>query len=432
MTEFLEKIDLEKLLTRLQSFAVEPQTWIQVAILLGCILFAWLAGRIIRKRLTERPPALFEKLSARIRAHRQLSPFRLVLLPTLWLATYLYNQLGNPCALLKASTLIFTTFVLLTLPTKFIRSRFWMRLITGGLFLIAVLYILGLQDDVVDFLKARRIPLVPWDITLFKLLSGFFTLVLLLWLAGVFSRFAVTRIEKLPEVPPTLRVLIGKVAHFAIFALAIIISIQAFGIPLGALAVFGGALGLGVGFGLQKVVSNLFSGLIILLDKSVKPGDVIEIGGTYGWINSLRTRYVSVITRDNKEHLIPNEDLITQPVINWSFTNRLVRLKAPIGVAYNSDVRKVIDLCVEAAESFERVLTDPPPRCLLRGFGDNSIDLELRFWIQDPSNGTANITSEVLLAVWDRFQEHDIEIPFPQRDVHIRSGEALPVPKATR
>ena len=138
----------------------------------------------------------------------------------------------------------------------------------------------------------------------------------------------------------------------------------------------------------------------------------------------MRMRYVSVITRDNKEYLVPNEDLITQPVVNWSFTNRLVRLKAPIGISYDSDVRKAIEICKTAANENPRVSKSPAPKCLLIGFGDSAIDLQLRFWIEDPNNGVRNITSEILLEIWDRFKEEGITIPFPQRDVHIRTGRS--------
>ncbi len=157
------------------------------------------------------------------------------------------------------------------------------------------------------------------------------------------------------------------------------------------------------------------------MDRSIKPGDVIAVDNTYGWINHLGARYASVITRDGIEHLIPNEELITQRVENWSYSNDLVRLRIPIGISYNSDPRKAIELCVEAAQMVPRVQLQPEPRCQVMGFGDSSVDLELRVWINDPQNGRANVISEVLLEVWDRFHEHDIEIPFPQRDLHVRS-----------
>lgn len=157
------------------------------------------------------------------------------------------------------------------------------------------------------------------------------------------------------------------------------------------------------------------------MDRSIKPGDVIAVGTSFGWINHPGARYTSVITRDGIEHLIPNEELITQRVENWSYSDDPVRLRIPIGIAYDSDPRTAIKLCVEAAEMVPRVQLKPEPRCQLRGFGDSSLDLELRVWINDPSNGRANVISEVLLEVWDRFHEHGIEIPFPQRDLHLRS-----------
>jgi small-conductance mechanosensitive channel len=184
----------------------------------------------------------------------------------------------------------------------------------------------------------------------------------------------------------------------------------------------------GIGFGLQKVVSNLISGFILLSDGSVKPGDVVQIGEVYGWISSLKTRYVSVVTRDGIEYLIPNEDLITQQVINWSYSNSRVRLKVPFGVSYKSDPHQVQALVLSAMHALPRVLKTPPPVCLLQGFGDSSVDMELRVWINDPKNGVANLKSEVLFAVWDTLKENGIEIPFPQRDVHIISQ---PNPKPT-
>ena len=187
--------------------------------------------------------------------------------------------------------------------------------------------------------------------------------------------------------------------------------------------VFSGAIGLGIGFGLQKVFSNLISGVILLWDRSVKPGDVIAIGETYGWINALSARYVSVITRDGIEHLIPNEELISQRVENWSFSNRLVRLRVAIGVAYQTDVKRAIELIMEAASEVDRVLSDPTPACHLTDFGDNAVNLERRIWINDPRNGLANVKSAILLGIWDKFNKFGISFPFPQRDIHIKSIE---------
>jgi small-conductance mechanosensitive channel len=211
-----------------------------------------------------------------------------------------------------------------------------------------------------------------------------------------------------------------KASRLFLYVVAILISLKTSGVDLSALAFFSGALGLGLGFGLQKVISNLVSGVIILLDKSIKPGDVIEIDGTYGWINTLRTRYVSVLTRDRKEILIPNEDFVTNKVVNWSFSDTFVRIKANVGISYDTDVDQAIECCIRAAESIPRVVGHPAPKCLLVAFGDSSIDLQIRFWINDANEGVANVRSAVLLQVWREFKENNIEIPFPQREIRMK------------
>jgi small-conductance mechanosensitive channel len=193
------------------------------------------------------------------------------------------------------------------------------------------------------------------------------------------------------------------------------------GIDLTALAVFGGAIGVGLGLGLQKVVSNFISGVILLLDKSIKPGDVIEISNTYGKINKLAARYTSVISRDGREHLVPNEDIITQPVINWTFSSNRVRRHLPVNVSYKADIEKAMNLMMQAANETPRVIKNPEPRVLIKSFGDNGVDLELRMWIIDSENGVSNIASDVYLQIWHKFNEEGIEFPYPQRDIHIVS-----------
>jgi small-conductance mechanosensitive channel len=205
-----------------------------------------------------------------------------------------------------------------------------------------------------------------------------------------------------------------------LYTASVVLVLTYLGLDLTVFALFSGALGLGLGFGLQKVFANLVSGFILLADKSIKPGDVIQLGDRYGWINFLGSRYVSVITRDATEHLIPNENLITGEVVNWSYSHNQVRLKVPVGVAYGSDLEKVRDLMFQAAEDTERVLKDPKPSFRLMGFGDNTINVELRVWINDPQHGIHSVKSELFWDFWRRFKEHGIEIPYPQRDIHLK------------
>lgn len=295
------------------------------------------------------------------------------------------------------------------------------RVIASIAWIVAALNITGLLHPTLEVLDRLAVSVGDVRLSLLLVIKAVAMLGLLLWGAGVIGRMVEHRLSVASSMTPSMRVLLSKLTRFGLIIVAVAAGLNMVGIDLTAFAVFSGAIGVGVGFGLQKVVSNLVSGLILLMDKSIKPGDVIAIGETYGWITALNARFVSVVTRDGVEHLIPNEDLITGRVENWSFTDSLVRLKIPVGVAYNTDVRQAIALCIEAAAKTRRVVSQPPPNCLLRGFGDSSVDLEIRFWITDPSGGVSNVRSDVLLNVWDAFRENGIEIPFPQRDIHVKS-----------
>jgi small-conductance mechanosensitive channel len=243
--------------------------------------------------------------------------------------------------------------------------------------------------------------------------------VLLLWAATTAARFVSDRIKTVAQLTPTLQILLGKIVQFVFIAMAVLLALQVMGIPLTAFAIFGGAIGIGVGLGLQKAASNVISGLMLLMDKSVKPGDVVSVGDTFGWVTSLGGRYVGVRTRDGIEHLIPNEVFVSHGVENWSYTERAVRLKMPFGVSYDTDPHAAIAVAIEAAKAVERVLEDPEPTCLLTGFGDSALNLELRIWINDPENGVGNVKSEVFLKLWDGFKTSGIAIPYPQHDVHL-------------
>jgi small-conductance mechanosensitive channel len=340
-------------------------------------------------------------------------------------ALALFQKQGWEVYLLKPFALAVSAYSVFKGFSGAVKNRFWMRLGAWIIFVLLGLHIFGILGPVAEALESMGFALGETRISLLSLLKGIGVLVVLLWVSSLLNRLSKNRIATLPEVNPSMQVLLEKVIQVSLLMIVVMASLSTAGLNLSSLTLFGGAIGLGIGFGLQKVISNLVCGIILLLDRSIKPGDVIEIEGTYGWINSLRARYVSVITRDGKEHLIPNEDLVTQKVVNWSFTDTNVRMRIPVGVSYDTDVRKAMAQCVEAGTAESRVLKDPAPVCHVTGFGDNSVDLELRVWITDPVNGFGNVRSAVLLGIWDRFQENGIEIPFPQRDLHIRNPEAL-------
>lgn len=249
--------------------------------------------------------------------------------------------------------------------------------------------------------------------------KALFVIGALLWLSQWLARLAEMGLNRLPQLRPSLRVLWAKIIRIILVALAVMIGLNALGIDLTALAIFSGTLGLGIGFGLQKVFSNLISGIILLIDNSIKPGDVIAIGDTYGWVNKIGARYVSLLTRDGKEHLIPNETLITQQVENWSYSNSNVRLHVPISISYDSDVSLAKGLMLQVAKAHRRVLTAPEPMVFVTALGDNGIEFVLFVWINDPVNGELNIKGEILEKIWREFKESGVSVPFPQRDLHL-------------
>ena len=347
----------------------------------------------------------------------------IVLWSTITVAALTGPLLGVDTPIFRFFAYLGGTWMLIGLMTSLIGDPFWVKSIASIGYLITGLFSLTLMDDSIRLLHDLRFTIGSITISAWGVLSGLIAFALTLWLSLALARGIEAQVHRLPRLSPSVKVLITKIVRIVFIVVATVVTMSSMGVDLSALTVLGGGIGLGVGFGLQKVVSNFISGILLLIDNSVKPGDVIEIDGTYGWINNLRARYASVITRDGTEHLIPNEDLITQRVINWSFTNKLVRMKVPIGVSYNADPHQCIQLVIAAAQSVERVLNDPAPICHVLGFGDSAVDLELRFWISDPSNGVTNVKSAVLLNVWDAFKANQIEIPYPQRDLHIRSSE---------
>ncbi|MGE0845461.1 MAG: mechanosensitive ion channel family protein, partial [Flavobacteriaceae bacterium] len=278
---------------------------------------------------------------------------------------------------------------------------------------------LGLLQPTLAALDSVQFSLGETSYSLLSLVKALLFVTVLLWLATRAGKLTELGLKRSSDLTPSATVLISKIVRIVLIIVAVFVAMSLAGIDLTGIAVLSGAIGVGIGFGLQKVVSNLVSGFILLLDKSIKPGDVIEIGDTFGWIGSLGARYVSVVTRDGKEYLIPNEDLITQQVINWSFSNAQVRIEVRFGVSYEADPHKVRELCVEAVRELKRVLPKPDPVCHVYEFGDSSVNYLLRFWIEDPALGVSNIRGQVLLALWDAFKREGIEIPYPKRDVHI-------------
>ena len=306
--------------------------------------------------------------------------------------------------------------------TRLIKSPSLRKTVRYGAWTYVTLRILNLLDPAEQLLDSAGFSVGEIRLSLLLLIQALVILGVLITVARFFTSTTASRIKQNEDISPSMQVLIVKGAQIAFYGAAFFLGVHALGIDLTGLAVLSGAIGVGLGFGLQKVVSNLVSGVIILLDKSIKPGDVISLGDTFGWINALGARYVSVITRDGREYLIPNEDLITGQVVNWSHSNDFVRLDIHFGTAYHDNPHDVRRIAIEAAQSVDRVLAHKNTVCHIVGFGDSSVDYVLRFWIQDPTGGLTNIRGKVYLALWDAFAEHGISIPFPQREVTMFNG----------
>ncbi|HZD26719.1 MAG TPA: mechanosensitive ion channel domain-containing protein [Alphaproteobacteria bacterium] len=419
---------LERLRDWLVHDVLAPATLVQLVLVL---LLAG-AGRLLHPPLRRLVAQAFtrSRLEARlIRLDRALQALAgpLVTMVLLWLATGFAQRLGLEGGLLRIAATLLTAWVVIRLISGLAGDSAVTRLIGLLAWTVAALNILGLLDLTLSLLDSAALSFGTLRISVLTVVKGVLALGVLLWASVAVSGLLERRIRALPDFTPSVQALLVTLTRVVLIATAVIAAISSVGIDLSVLAVFTGALGVGLGFGLQKVVGNLVSGVILLLDKSVKPGDVIELGDTYGWVNTLGARYTSIITRDATEHLIPNEDLITQRVVNWSFTSKQVRQHASIGIAYTADLHKAMALCEQAALDTPRVLNVPAPRCLLTGFGDSSVDLQLRYWINDPEEGISNLRSDVLLRVWDLFHEHGIEIPYPQRDLHLRSPAVVRV-----
>ena len=273
--------------------------------------------------------------------------------------------------------------------------------------------IMEVLDSVAFMIGSRRISLLGVIQTGVALLALYAAVRLV-------TRLISASIRHAANLDPTQRLLAEKLATVVVIVIAFFIAIDLTGIDLTALAIFSGAFGLAVGFGLQKTVGNLFAGIILLMDRSIKPGDVIVVGDSFGTVSKIGVRAVSVVTRDGKEHLIPNEELMTREVENWSYSNPNVRLHIPVGVAYDCDLALAQRLMVQAACEAKRVLKSPSPSVWLRAFGENAVEHDILAWIPDPEAGVGSVQSEILSRLWQLFREHGIDIPRPQRDIRVK------------
>jgi small-conductance mechanosensitive channel len=405
---------------------------IQIPALLLTAGIAWLLCRPIRAWLAASLNRVQESTHLGwLEHHRPWVIDRLIPLVTpiawvtgLWISVSIAGQVGWPHAVAEIAINLVLAWLVIRLAADVVPNAALAQLIAVLAWVVAALNIVHLLGPTLDLLDRAAILVGGLRVSLLTVVKGVLSLTVLLWAATVVSALFERRMTRVSEITPRARVLLGKLLKTTLVILAVVLSLTSIGVDLSTFALFTGALGVGVGLGLQRTVSNLFSGIVLLLDKSIKPGDVIDVGGTYGWVASLGARYVAVETRDGTEFLIPNEDIITHQVINWSHNDDRVRLKIPLRVPHDSDLDQVMKLMLEAAAVPSRVLASPSPNVLIMAFGESAIELELRFWIADAQNGVHNVKSQILYGIWQLFQQQGIQIPYPKRDLYLHSSPA--------
>jgi small-conductance mechanosensitive channel len=327
--------------------------------------------------------------------------------------------------LLSIAAKLALAWLIIRLVTSVIRNSTLVRLVSLSAWLVAALSIVGQLDPVIEALDSVAIVVGGLRLTPLLLIKLGVLLIAALWLTNITSNFVESRITQSSDLTPSLQVLLVKMIRVGLMVFAVAVVLSAVGINLSALAIFSGAAGVGIGFGLQKIVANFISGIILLVDKSVKPGDLVTIGDSSGRISAMKTRYISVAAGDGREFLIPNEDLVTQKVTNWTYTDKNTLVKVLFGTNYDADPRLVCKLAIETAAGAPRALKNKPPNCILTEFAESGMKFSLTFWIADP-DGMDNVKSDVMLALWDTFRRENIKVAYPVREILVRGG-ALPV-----
>jgi len=414
-------------LAQLLTLARAPQFWWQ----LGVLVLAAVVASLINQRLQAllAPQARVPGLRhVAIRSlQRLLWPLSMLLLVILGRAVLAHYTLH--VILLDVAVPIFLALAVVRLCVYVLRKAFTVNPLLKSsenalallVWAVVILYLLGWLPGVLQGLDSMAMQLGDTRISVLDVLQLLVVVAiaftLAIWLSEVINR----SMHSTAGISPSMQVGISKFSRFALITVAFLFALNAVGINLSSLAIFGGALGVGLGVGLQRIASNFISGFILVFDRSIKPGDVVTVGQNFGWVQELRSRYVVLRNRQGVDTLIPNENLITSEVVNWSFVDRNVRVTIPVQISYDDDPEQAMTLMLTCAYASPRVLHEPEPTVRFLAFGDNGLNLELRVWIEDPENGFGAVKSDLNLAIWKAFKAAGITIPYPQRDLHIKS-----------
>jgi small-conductance mechanosensitive channel len=405
----------------------------QLLVILASVAGAGAAARVLRRWVTSRVTQFDAHSWQRgfVEGCLLQAPYVLALLLCLVFRALMASR-GADSSLISTAMQLLVALIVIRLLMYLLRlslgPRSWLKTwetrITFFIWIAVSLKLVGWFDDIESFLD--HIDLLPGkaSFSLWSLIKGLVVITGFVLITSIASRAIERRVMALDGVALSTRIGITKFTYFFLVGLGILLGINASGVDLTALTVLTGAIGIGLGFGLQSIASNFVSGFVLLMDKSIKPGDVISFTGqpgtsteNFGWVQELRGRYVVVRDRDGVETLVPNQQLITNPVINWSYSDRKIRLKLPVRISYRDDPEEALAVLMRSTEGNPRVLHDPPPVSRLMQFSDHGMDLELRFWISDPENGVNNVRSDVNRVIWRLFRDSGITIPVAQMEV---------------
>lgn len=416
----------------LQAEIYTPIFLWQLAIIVASLLLAWSINGILRAYVMRNAPENWKVgIGGVNRVLFPLSSLIFVCLGQVALNNWQHT------ALLKLATTLLIAMAVIRLVVYALRYIFapsgWVRTMESAIattvWLILAMHLSGLLPDILAALNSVSFTLGKSEVTLLLILKAILIILVTLFGALWVSRLIENRLLGAQHINMNLRVVLSKVVRIFFSLLAILLALSAVGLDITLLSVFGGALGVGLGFGLQKIASNYASGFIILLDESIHIGDIITVETHYGVVSELRSRYLVLRKLDNTEVIIPNEILVANVMINHSMTDRKVRVQMAIQVSYQTDLELAMRLMEEAAKVQERVLRDPAPNALLKGFADSGIDLLVNVWISDPEEGTMSLQSDIYMDIWRSFKKNNISVPYPQREVRILNPEP-PAPDA--
>ena len=424
------------------ALLAEPRTALQVVLILAAIALGWWTARFARSRITVSPDP--DNLPDRARELVYVGAPQSLVLAFLAFFDGLLHAFGAQAGMVDVAVQLVGLLLLIRVAVYLIRVSLgararvkgWGMPISAILWVFLSLHVLGWGDSVIAFLDGIGISAGKTRISVWSVMKLLVTVSVFVIAAMWASRWLERRVLRLDALAPTMRIGIAKFLQAFLVGLSVLVGLNAAGLDLTTLNVLTGAIGIGLGFGLQSIAANFVSGFVLLMDRSIKPGDVISFTGMpgtttegFGWVEELRGRYVVVRDRDGVETLVPNQNLITNPVINWSYTDPRVRLKLPIRVSYRDDPELAMELLLRATEDHPRIIREPAPVARLMAFGDHGVELELRFWIPDPQEGVNNVRSDVNRRIWRLFKEHGVTIPVAQRDIRVEMGPSQAPPR---